>query len=444
MRATRRRQQILSLLTQHGTVSVAQLADELGVSQNTIRNDLDSLAEQNLISRTHGGATTARFVLPSPLRPQTTSLSPQVHCIADYAVSWIKDGDSVILDDSSLCLLLAEKMVHLSQLRIVTNSLSIAYILSQEPSNTVVIAGGEFDYASLSTYGSMAQTAMKGLRADKAFLSCTGISPQSGLTEMRTEAAQIKRGIKDAADSVFVLAESDRIGKIDLFSVGRLDEPRRVVTDDRIDPLDAEALVENGARVTVCGSSGHKTYRPRPSGAKPVRIGFANLSDGIWFAQEVKASLELAAQRMEQVELLVVDNRNSVEICTHNAGELLKQDIDLLIEYDGTGVAGRSVIRAMHLADVPVVAIDIPFMGATYFGCNHDTVGITAGQALGRWIQEQWNGELDSLMLVTCAGGGNKKGIQEPNIAGGYRQWQDLHHGQYRPAGSKTHSGHLP
>jgi len=67
-------------------------------------------------------------------------------------------------------------------------------------------------------------------------------------------------------------------------------------------------------------------------------------------------------------------------------------------------------MRTMHLADVPVVAVDIPFMGATYFGCNHDAVGMTAGQALGRWIQEQWSGKLDEVMLVTCAGGGDKRG----------------------------------
>jgi DeoR/GlpR family transcriptional regulator of sugar metabolism/ABC-type sugar transport system substrate-binding protein len=401
-------------LEERGEVSVTELASDLGVSQNTIRNDLDTLAEQGLVARTHGGATIARAVLPSPLRPQATFLSPnerdKATCIADYAVSWIRDGDSLILDDSGLCVLMAERMAHFSRLRVITNSLAIAYVLAQEPSNTVVIAGGEFDYASLSTHGSIAQATLKDLRADKAFFSCTGVSPQSGLTEMSTENAQIKKRIKDAADSAFVLIESDRVGKIDLFPVASLGEPQRIVTDERIDLSDAEALVEKGARVTVCGSSGHQTYRPKPSGEKPVRIGFANLSDSIWFAQEVRAGLERAARQVGQVELFIVDNQNSVEIAGRNAADLLKQEIDLLIEYDGTGAAGRLVMRMTHLADVPVVAIDIPIVGATYFGCNHDAVGVAAGQHLGHWIQERWAGNVDEVMLVTCTGGGDKKG----------------------------------
>ena len=410
MRATERREQILTILSERGTASVAELAVEFDVSQNTVRNDLDDLADQQLIARTHGGATIARFVLPPQLRPKSHSLTPGAEYIIDYAVSWIKGGDFLILGDSALCVRLAERITSLSHLRVITTSLPIAYLLAQEPSNTIVIAGGEFEPATLSTRGSMAQTAIKDFRADKAFFSCTGVSPQSGFTEISTESAQIKQGMKDAADSVFVLIESSRIGKTDLFPVGDLEESRRIVTDDGLELAQARALVERCAKIAVCGPGGHRTYRPRPSREKGLRIGFANLCGGIWFAQDVRAGLEQAAQQAEQVELLVVDNQNSVEVAVRNATELLKQDIDLLIEYDGTGVAGRSILRMMQLADVPVVAVDIPFMGATYFGCNHDAVGISAGQALGHWIREEWDGTLDEVMLVTCAGGGDKRG----------------------------------
>ena len=81
----------------------------------------------------------------------------------------------------------------------------------------------------------MAEDAIQDLRADKAFLSCTGVSIHSGLTEVSTGSAAIKRRMKNAADSVFVLVEADRIGKIHLFPVAELREPRRIVTDERVE-----------------------------------------------------------------------------------------------------------------------------------------------------------------------------------------------------------------
>ncbi|MDI7277777.1 MAG: DeoR/GlpR family transcriptional regulator, partial [Anaerolineae bacterium] len=416
--AQARHQKILALLKERPAVGVAELAEALGVSQNTIRNDLDALAEQGLVVRSRGGATVPRVVLPPQLWPEPGGLPGGAEHIVEYAASRVDDGDSLILGDSALCVLLAERIARRRDLRVITTSVAAAYLLVQEPSNRVVLAGGELDRSRLATFGNVAGAAIKDFRARKAFFSCTGVSVQNGLTEADSDGAQLKRIMKQAADLVFVLVESARVGRIDLFPVAELGEVSRIVTDAGLDRAQAQALARAGARVTLCDESGHTTYRGQDAQGRSVRIGFGNLSDGVWFAREVRAGLEQAARRSGRVELLSRDNRMEPEVAIRNAEELLRERIDLLIEYDGTGSAGRTIMRMMRAADVPVIAIDIPIPGATHFGCDHDAAGTTAGQVLGRWVNARWAGHLDDLLLFTCSGGGAANGKVGPaNLA---------------------------
>ena len=145
MRATNRQQKIFSLLEERGTASVSDLAINFAVSENTIRNDLVALAKQGLVERTHGGAILPQFQLPPQLRPRVASASHKARHMISYAVVWIDDGDSLIIGDSQLCVLLAERMTHLHNLRVITTSMAVAYTLTQESSNSVVLAGGELD-----------------------------------------------------------------------------------------------------------------------------------------------------------------------------------------------------------------------------------------------------------------------------------------------------------
>jgi len=402
-----RHQHILALLKERPAVSVAELAAELGVSQNTIRNDLDALAEQGLVVRSHGGASIPTALLPPQLWPEGATPSPRWDYVAQYAASRIEDGDSLILGDCPLCVYLAERITQ-HNLRVITSSLSVAYLLAQEPSNRVVIAGGELDRAHLSTTGNLTEAALRDFRASKSFFSCSGVSVQNGLTEANSESARIKREMRASADLVFVLVESERVGKIDLFPVARLGEVSRIVTDEGLDRSKVQSLVEAGAKLTVCGPEGHETYRSKPSQGKSLHVGFANLSHGIWFAQEVRQSLQEAARQAGRVELLVADNETDPATAEHNAEMLLKEKVDLLIEYEGTGMAARPIMRMARAADVPLIAVDIPITGATYFGSDHDSAGNTAGQVMGKWINAHWGGKADELWLVTCAGGGTE------------------------------------
>ena len=133
MKTTPRHQKIIQILEKYGLASVSDLAGQLCVSENTIRNDLDALAEQGLLMRTHGGAAPLRVGLPPGLRPQGGLVSDRANEIVAYALTWIQDGDSLILDGSLLCVMLVERMTHFKNLRVITPSLSVAYLLAQQP-----------------------------------------------------------------------------------------------------------------------------------------------------------------------------------------------------------------------------------------------------------------------------------------------------------------------
>ena len=158
---------------------------------------------------------------------------------------------------------------------------------------------------------------------------------------------------------------------------------------------------------------GHQTYRRKYGLGRKARIGFANLSHGIWFAQQVLEGLREAARQVDGLELLVADNQTDPEAALHNAQEFLHQEIDLLIEYEGTGLATRPIRQMMREADIPIIAVDIPIMGATHLGSDHDAAGATAGHALGCWIREHWGGRADQVLWLSSEGGATVNDTEE-------------------------------
>jgi len=146
--------------------------------------------------------------------------------------------------------------------------------------------------------------------------------------------------------------------------------------------------------------AGSGVYRNRfgPVTARPFRIGFAAQGDSD-FCREVMKSMEVAAAR-EHVHLITVNNRYSAREALRNADLLIKEQVDLVIEYQ-TYERIAPVISSKFLeASTPVIAIEVPHPGATYFGANNYKAGIIGGKALGRWTRDNWGGKVDQLILL--------------------------------------------
>jgi ribose transport system substrate-binding protein len=135
-----------------------------------------------------------------------------------------------------------------------------------------------------------------------------------------------------------------------------------------------------------------------PVSAKPYRIGFAS-QGGSMFAQEVMRSIELVAAR-ENVHLITVDNRYSAREALRNADLLIKEQVDLVLEFQTYERVAPVIASKFLEANTPVIAIEVPHPGATYFGANNYKAGLIAGRALGRWTHEHWNSKPDQVLLM--------------------------------------------
>src|SRR6266700_2791198 len=137
----------------------------------------------------------------------------------------------------------------------------------------------------------------------------------------------------------------------------------------------------------------------RPFKQRLYRIGYAAQGTDYQFSKDVSAGLERAAAA-EGVELISVDNRYNPKIAQRNADVLVRERVDLVIEFQTDEQIAPIVAAKYGEANIPMIAIEIPHPGATYFGANNYEAGLIAGRYLGRWARQRWTGEIDEIVLV--------------------------------------------
>jgi ribose transport system substrate-binding protein len=131
--------------------------------------------------------------------------------------------------------------------------------------------------------------------------------------------------------------------------------------------------------------------------ARRFRLGFAAQTDSV-FARDVTESLQRSAAR-ESIELITVNNRYSAKEALRNADLLIEKRVDLVLEYQTYERVAPVIASKFLEAKIPVIAIEIPHPGATFFGANNYQAGVIAGRSLGRWAKENWEGAAEQVML---------------------------------------------
>jgi ribose transport system substrate-binding protein len=144
----------------------------------------------------------------------------------------------------------------------------------------------------------------------------------------------------------------------------------------------------------------------RPSRQRLCRLGYAAQGTNYQFSREVSSSLERAA-REEGIELIALDNRYSPKIAQRNADLLVREKVDLAIEFQTDETIAPIVAAKYRDAGIPMIAIDIPHPGATYYGANNYEAGLIGGRYLGRWAKEHWNSEVDEIIMLELPRAGN-------------------------------------
>ena len=203
------------------------------------------------------------------------------------------------------------------------------------------------------------------------------------------------------------------------FALQTLRQIDHLITDADIRP-EVLAKLRSSARVpiTVVGANTSETYRPFAGPGRRYRIGFGNLTERMVFAQQVRRSLMRAAAGMDNVELLIRDNDMDRGTTLENAEWFVANGVDLVIEYQIDAAAGNVIMDQFNQAGIPVIAVDIPLPGATFFGADNYRAGYMAGEALGEWVKVHWDGRIDVLIKleafqVGATNGARLQGIQK-------------------------------
>ena len=252
MLPNQRREKIFEMIKEDGSAKVVELARIFKVTEVTIRQDLEKIEAEGLIVKEHGGA----FLKNVEDQVRTISLVHQENMdkkemIAEKCLEYIESGDTIILDSGSTTTEIAKKLRGLKNLTVITNALNIALLLGTESGIDVIMTGGEFKPPTLSLTGQKAADFFKGLNVQKLFLATAGISLKSGLTYPSISDLVVKKAMIDAAETTYLVADSTKMGKSALASLGALSLIDYIITDEGIEDKHKQVFKDNEIELII-------------------------------------------------------------------------------------------------------------------------------------------------------------------------------------------------
>lgn len=250
--ANERRSKILEWLQEEGSARVRELSSAFGVSEVTIRLDLERLEADGHVVREHGGA----YLKTVSQQVRSMALHHRSHLdeksrIGRAAAAMVADGETIILDSGSTTTEVAANLLERQELTVITNALNIALNLGALPSISVHMPGGHFKAPTLSLSGEKSAEYFKGLFAQKLFLATAAISTDAGLTYPSLADLHVKRAMIASAQQVILVADSSKIGKTSFSALGGIELIHVLITDDGISERDHQAFEQAGIEVII-------------------------------------------------------------------------------------------------------------------------------------------------------------------------------------------------
>jgi DeoR family transcriptional regulator, fructose operon transcriptional repressor len=250
MYAAERQQQILRLARESGRVEVLSLAEEFGVTADTVRRDLNVLGKAGLVQRVHGGAIPAgRLEFELDLAERDTVAAEEKDRIAQAALAEVHADQSVIIDAGTTSARLAAAIPEDSAVTVVTHALPVAARLADHPGIALHLVGGRVRHRTRAAVDAWALRAYSEINADVVFVAANGFSPDGGLTTPDLAEAAVKRAIIAAARRVVLLADSSKFGREHFGRFGDLADVDLLITDSGLSAEDARAIEEKGTEV---------------------------------------------------------------------------------------------------------------------------------------------------------------------------------------------------
>lgn len=241
--AEERRKKIMEILRQKSKAEVNVLSKELNVSEMTIRRDLIYLEEYGMVFRTHGGAIIPDILINEiPYKEKQLSNRDAKNRIAKKAFEYISDGKSVFLDAGTTCLALAQQLLFMKDITVITNDLKIALELYKNPNIKLICLGGRVQSDTGAMIGSYTEKFIESINIDIAFIGTSSIDKEFTMSTPTTEKAFFKKKVLQSSNKNIVLTDHSKFEKKSFNKICNLKNVDKLITDNGIQPYIVKEL----------------------------------------------------------------------------------------------------------------------------------------------------------------------------------------------------------
>lgn len=241
---------IVDYLLQHNSVLVSELATKLNVSSVTIRKDLTELEKEKKLYRNHGKA-----ILINPYindrNVNEKFYVEEKRLIGICAAKLITAKDSILIASGTTMHYFARQIHALEHLTVITASLQVSEILSQDPDIDIIQLGGLLRHSSLSVVSKYAEMMLSNFSCSKLYMGVDGIDLDYGITTTDMMEANLNRVMMQTAQKTIVLADSSKFGRRGFSKIGDMEEVDHIITDSRIPDATAKRIEEMGIELTI-------------------------------------------------------------------------------------------------------------------------------------------------------------------------------------------------
>lgn len=243
--------EIKQMILDRGSLSVAELSQYFEVSGETIRRDLEKISNMDArIKKIHGGVYYENPESDMPYSSRKISVVEGKRKIAEACVQFIDDGDVIILDSSTTALSLADRLVAAEKrITVITNGLNIMECIKNAGNMELIAIGGRYNEGSMAFLGNRAIESMKQLQADKAFVSCSGLTAEHGVTDSNEDMACMRRAMLQQANIRYLAVDSNKVGRTKLHKIVDFDYLDAVFTNNPMPQKEVDAITQKGSRV---------------------------------------------------------------------------------------------------------------------------------------------------------------------------------------------------
>ncbi len=247
-----RQENILNLVKKQGFVATDQLVDMFNVTPQTIRRDINILCEQNLLQRFHGGAGKVKSIENEPYTERLNALASAKRIIGEKIAAYIPNGSSLFLNIGTTTEMVARALLKHRDLKIVTNNLNVASILSKNKDFEIMITGGQLRSRDGGIVGPATTDFIKQFRLDYGVIGVSGIDEDGSLVDFDYQETRNAEAIINNSKETLLAADHTKFGRRAMTKFGHLSQITKIFTDDIADSHYVNLLEENNVDIIIC------------------------------------------------------------------------------------------------------------------------------------------------------------------------------------------------